>query len=93
MKKPSNANNKAYQEALGKLPANLMNYSLPVQQALEKLGRKVSINKIYHVKKGTKIDWQILNAILIYAGIEPVAAVNPPTADDIANTLQLKCAS
>jgi hypothetical protein len=92
MKIKSKPNLEAYNEALGKLPPNLMNYSLPVQEALKKLGRDVKIARIYDVKKGSVMDWQILNAILVYAGIEPVKSVNPPSADDIANTLRLECA-
>ena len=79
-----------YANALAELPAILKGYIDPVYEALRITGRDVTRDEIINVKKGHKMDWQILNAIRIYHGLETVQEIKPPTAEEIAERLKLE---
>lgn len=90
MKKTDNPAKIRYKAALDELPAILNGYIEPVQDALKLTGREVSRDVIMNVKKGHKTDWQILNAIRIYYGLDPVEELRPPSAEEIASRLNLQ---
>lgn len=79
-----------YNAALAELPPILRGYAVPVMEALALNGYPVKIERVRDVKRGEVMDWKILNAIRVYAGLEVVNEISTPTAQEIADKLKLE---